>query len=419
MSSHFCSAINALGAGGSFSTARNTGVNAVAACVSSSPEACVSASVPESLDFQDCAVCASSPPTKCPKRIPEEEEMQRGGGSRGAAAAGARGTMAAARDGGGFGRTGQTDRFGRTLPRPGQGGRQMNHDGYYNDEEEARMERGGNVGMGFAVRERDVAPGRGQGKVWPRPGRGARGFGRGFDDRRGAHNQYGGRHGGAAKTPSGVYVRTGRQTVDVSQGGDTMMEEAEGVEGVEGEGISSGIRCARCTKKGHVAAKCTNEIYCVICDGHDHVNHRCPVLKMPRPVAHAVGYAVHGLGFYHIPHPPLSRAKKDTKMALIRVTGGQLSMEQVMAQMCRIFPGKWRWELEAHEENAFITKFPSKTELQRSVAFGGADVFGEGCPPGIRLQFTEWHGKKEGYLLPKIWVRVFGLRKELREFLEL
>jgi hypothetical protein len=27
-------------------------------------------------------------------------------------------------------------------------------------------------------------------------------------------------------------------------------------------------------------AKCTKEIYCVICDSHDHVNHKCPVLKM-------------------------------------------------------------------------------------------------------------------------------------------
>ena len=37
-------------------------------------------------------------------------------------------------------------------------------------------------------------------------------------------------------------------------------------------------------------------------------------------------------------------------------------------------------------------------------------------PKGIRLNFDLWHEKEEGYLLPKVWVRVFGLRKSLREF---
>ncbi|KAJ1256953.1 hypothetical protein BS78_K261200 [Paspalum vaginatum] len=160
---------------------------------------------------------------------------------------------------------------------------------------------------------------------------------------------------------------------------DIMVGEEE-----EGDDPKGGIKCSRCTKKGHVAARCTNQIYCVICDSKDHVNHRCPVLKQPRPVAHAVGYAVHGLGFYHIPHPPLPQAKKDSKTALIRIVGGQLSEEQ------------WRWELADHEDNSFITKFPSKSELQRAIAFGGADVREEGVPMGVRLQFEVWHEKEEG-----------------------
>jgi hypothetical protein len=69
--------------------------------------------------------------------------------------------------------------------------------------------------------------------------------------------------------------------------------------------LKTGAKCDRCSKRGHAAASCTAEIYCVICDKNDHVNYKCPILKLPRPVAHAVGYAVHGLGFYHIPRPPL------------------------------------------------------------------------------------------------------------------
>lgn len=105
--------------------------------------------------------------------------------------------------------------------------------------------------------------------------------------------------------------------------------------------------CGRCSQKGHLAADCTTKIYCVLCDGHDHVNHKCHLLRQPRPIAHAVGYSVTGLGFYHIPHPPLSR-KKDSKAALVKVVGGKLTAKQVVAQLQRIVPGKWKWEPTVH-----------------------------------------------------------------------
>jgi hypothetical protein len=191
----------------------------------------------------------------------------------------------------------------------------------------------------------------------------------------------------------------------------------------EGEvlpGDTTGIKCSRCTKRGHFAVACKTEIFCVICDKkNDHVNHKCPILKMPRPVAHAVGYAVHGLGFYHIPRPPLPRAKKDSRTALVSVEGGNVPLEEVKRQLERLFPGKWAWELKAQEENSFLAKFPSKIELQRAVAFGGVDIRGEGIPAGVRLKFEVWQEKEVGFLLPKVWVRVFGPRRELYEFLEL
>lgn len=97
----------------------------------------------------------------------------------------------------------------------------------------------------------------------------------------------------------------------------------------------------RCSKKGHLAAACKVEVYCVICDSHDHMNHKCPLLKAPRPVAHAAGYAVMGLGFYHIPHPPLPRTKKDSKMAEVTVVGGVLTEEQLLMQLRRVVLVKW------------------------------------------------------------------------------
>jgi hypothetical protein len=201
-------------------------------------------------------------------------------------------------------------------------------------------------------------------------------------------------------------------------GEDVVMQEVE--EGEARGSDAAGVKCSRCTKRGHSAAACKTEIYCVICDKHnDHVNHKCPILKMPRPVAHAVGYAVHGLGFYHIPRPPLPRVRKDSRTALISVEGGCVTVEEIRRQLERLFPGKWTWELKAHEGNAYLAKFPSKVELQRAVAFGGADIRGEGVPAGVRLRFEVWQEKEVGFLLPKVWIRVFKLRRELYEFLDL
>jgi hypothetical protein len=167
-----------------------------------------------------------------------------------------------------------------------------------------------------------------------------------------------------------------------------MGESGDGVGG-DTEETRVGVKCSRCTKKGHNIAACMAEIYYVICDVHnDHVNHKCPILKLSRPIAHAVGYAVHGLRFYHIPRPPLSRAKKDSRMALISVEGGQVPMEEVRRHLERLILGRWTWELKVHEENSFLVKFPSKVELQRAVAFGGADIKGDKVPMGARMSLS-------------------------------
>jgi hypothetical protein len=106
-------------------------------------------------------------------------------------------------------------------------------------------------------------------------------------------------------------------------------------------------------------------------------------------------------------------------MALISVEGGQVQLEEVKRQLGRLFPGKWIWELMAHEDNSFLDKFPLKVELQRAIAFGDADIKGKGVTAGARLKFELWQEKEVGFLLPKVWVRVFSLRKDLYEFLEL
>lgn len=188
----------------------------------------------------------------------------------------------------------------------------------------------------------------------------------------------------------------------------------------KGEGVKGAAKkvCSKCFQKGHVADDCVVEVYCDICDSFDHVNHKCPVLKLPKPVVQAVGM-VEGLGFCHIPHQPLQRSKKATKLALVHVVGRSLSKERLVAQLQRLCPAKWKWEPVEQGKDSFVVLFPSKGELQRAINFGGAEVKEGGVATGIRMEFREWYEKEEGYLLPKVWVKVFGLRKKLREYLTL
>ncbi|CAO2141516.1 unnamed protein product [Urochloa humidicola] len=98
-------------------------------------------------------------------------------------------------------------------------------------------------------------------------------------------------------------------------------------------------------------------------------------------------------------------------MALISVEGGELSAEQVVAQMQKLFSGKWGEFLH------------SSVSCQIRAATGGllwgANVREEGVRAGTRLKFEPWLEKKESFLLPKVWIKVYGMREELREFLDL
>jgi hypothetical protein len=90
-----------------------------------------------------------------------------------------------------------------------------------------------------------------------------------------------------------------------------------------------------------VSIECTIELFCVICENEEHVAAACPLRKKPRPVAHAVGYAVDDLGFYHIPHAPFMTAKKDGNTVLVCVEGGSLTEEALRGHLKRLIPGKF------------------------------------------------------------------------------
>jgi len=83
--------------------------------------------------------------------------------------------------------------------------------------------------------------------------------------------------------------------------------------------------CYRCLTKGHVREDCDAGMYCEICNCIVHLTSRCPKFRGDKPCAIPCGYAVEGLGFYHIPQSVTSQQRSDARPAVIRVTDGTLT----------------------------------------------------------------------------------------------
>jgi hypothetical protein len=166
----------------------------------------------------------------------------------------------------------------------------------------------------------------------------------------------------------------------------------------------------RCYKPGHGKLECIAKLLCEICGSIDHLTSKCPILKQPRLLAHPCGYDVSGLGFYHIPHAPIGSARSDNRTALVTLKGGNLSIPQSVAELGRLIPERWLWNITQQDSNSFVVSFPSLGDLQRSVALGKADI----KEHGVSLHFEEWSPDEEGQELPRVWIRIFRLSKKLR-----
>jgi hypothetical protein len=118
------------------------------------------------------------------------------------------------------------------------------------------------------------------------------------------------------------------------------------------------------------------------------------------------------LGFYHIPHAPLTATKSENRTILVTVQGGCLTILQLVAELSRLIPEKWIWNVTQQDTNSFVVPFPSGGSLQRSVALGSASI----KEHVVNLIFEEWQPDEEGQQLPRVWIRIYRLPKQLREF---
>lgn len=172
--------------------------------------------------------------------------------------------------------------------------------------------------------------------------------------------------------------RNRHENVDVKSKAQSSLDKPESSLAA-GKGSGKLPYCYRCYTKGHKLTECTAKLYCDICDCVEHARERCHIYHSVQPDHHRItpfvatcGYAVDGLGFYYINPPESFKHKVESKAAVIQVTGGSLTIVNVISEMERLIPGTWRWNVEEAGRTLFRTMFPSRAELQRMVEWGVA-----------------------------------------------
>jgi hypothetical protein len=55
-------------------------------------------------------------------------------------------------------------------------------------------------------------------------------------------------------------------------------------------------------------------------------------------MAHPFCYDVNGLGFYYIPHAPVTPGKPNNTKALVTKQGGEVSIAQLVAELNKLIP---------------------------------------------------------------------------------
>ena len=165
-------------------------------------------------------------------------------------------------------------------------------------------------------------------------------------------------------------------------------------------------RCYRCDEPGHHGKDCVVEV-CDVCESKEHVSDCCPLLDAPKPQVMMHGFITEGLTFFEQPLSNSYKPKIDNvRLAMVTVTGGDLSVPQVVRQLQRLVPMEFTWDVNQVGHNVFKVPFPSRSELDRLAIFGACRVPNSSC----EITVTPWTSMVEPcMLLPKKWIRISGI----------
>jgi hypothetical protein len=180
------------------------------------------------------------------------------------------------------------------------------------------------------------------------------------------------------------------------------------------EGSGKLLYCFCCKTKGHAVEECHARMFCDICEISNDVRLRCPKFRAAKGAAMPCGFSVEGLGVFHIPHESSIKQRTEARLALINVTNGVLSIQEVIAELQRLIPSSWVWNVEAVGNNGFRIVFPSRVELLRMVEWG--EVHSKFQNDKLRIE-ERMVDNEVRYILPKVWVQFTGLPSHLQDYL--
>ncbi|KAM0824253.1 hypothetical protein ACQ4PT_070328 [Festuca glaucescens] len=135
---------------------------------------------------------------------------------------------------------------------------------------------------------------------------------------------------------------------------------------------------------------------------------KCPMLSAPKPQVIMYGHADEKLVFFEFPATKTYKPKMESsRMGILSVTGGELTIPQIVAQMRRLVPSDdFHWDVHQVGQNVYKVNFPTKMQLERMKIFGTFKV------PNIKIKLTFDHSNTTVdpvCLLPEVWVYMTGI----------
>jgi len=95
------------------------------------------------------------------------------------------------------------------------------------------------------------------------------------------------------------------------------------------------------------------------------------MLRGPKPSVSFCGAAEDGAGFFQIQaarNNHIVDNLQSNAAASITVEAGEVSAQLLQAELARIIPVRWKWEVQKEGEKSFVVPFPSMEELERMLA---------------------------------------------------
>jgi hypothetical protein len=178
---------------------------------------------------------------------------------------------------------------------------------------------------------------------------------------------------------------------------------------VEGKKKAKKESCYRCGSNGHLFFECT----AILCEYYEQVGHNpddCHLLSAPKPQLILHGISDKKLMFFECSITKSYQPKlESTRLGLLSVTGGELSIPTIIAQLRRLVPVEnFSWECRQVGHNVFKITFPDREEIEGLARFGTFHVLNS----SIQLNFEQCVSSMEPTSkLPEIWILMSGIRQ--------